>query len=159
MLVATAAGNCGRDAETRTLQSGDKVTSWSVAVEQRVKGGEKATQWLDCSMWGERGEKVGQYIKKGGKVTVMGELSTREHEGRTYLQIRVSEVTLQGGKNADSGQSSPHVNADEKGMAVARQGGNAYQDRRDGKGQEPQGGGDAGRYYDDEIPFAPEKLA
>ena len=144
MLIATAAGNCGRDAETRTLESGDKVTSWSVAVEQRVKGGEKATQWLDCNMWGERGEKVGAYIKKGGKVTVMGELSTREHEGRTYLQIRVSEVTLQGGKNADTGQSQSS--------------GNAYQDRRDGKASEPQGGGDAGD-WGDTIPFGPEKLA
>ena len=143
MLVATAAGNVGKDAETRTLQSGDKVTSWSVAVEQRAKGGEKATQWLDCSMWGERGEKVGQYIRKGGKVAVMGELSTREHEGKTYLQIRVSEVTLQGGKSADSGQPQSS--------------GNAYQQAREGhdatgRSAPVQDGGDIGD-LDDFVPF------
>jgi len=31
-------------------------------------------------------------------VTVSGDLSTREHEGKTYLTIRVAEVTLQGGE-------------------------------------------------------------
>ena len=90
-------GNVGKDAETRSTQNGDKVTSWTVAVEDR-QGQEKRTLWFDCTLWGKRGESLAQYITKGGKVAVSGELSTREHDGKTYLQIRAEQVTLMGGK-------------------------------------------------------------
>lgn len=96
MKNITIAGNIGKDAVTRQTQKGDAVTGWSVAVDDGF-GQDKRTLWFDCSMWGGRGEKVAQYLTKGTKVAVSGDLSTREHEGRTYLTVRVSEVTLQGG--------------------------------------------------------------
>ena len=96
MKSITIAGNVGKDAETRSTQNGDKVTSWTVAVEDR-QGQEKRTIWFDCTLWGKRGESLAQYITKGGKVAVSGELSTREHDGKTYLQIRAEQVTLMGG--------------------------------------------------------------
>ena len=97
MKSITIAGNVGKDAETRSTQNGDKVTSWTVAVEDR-QGQEKRTLWFDCTLWGKRGESLAQYITKGGKVAVSGELSTREHDGQTYLQIRAEQVTLLGSK-------------------------------------------------------------
>jgi len=96
MKTIVIAGNIGRDAVTRTTQNGDKVTGWPVAVEER-NGQDKRTIWFDCSLWGKRGEALAQYLTKGTKVAVSGELSTREHEGRTYLTVRASEVTLMGG--------------------------------------------------------------
>lgn len=101
------AGNIGKDAITRTTQNGDKVTGFAVAVEER-SGQDKRTLWFDCSMWGKRGEGLAQYLTKGSKVSVSGEFSTREHEGRTYLTIRVNDVTLQGGRQSDSGQPQGH---------------------------------------------------
>jgi len=89
------AGNIGKDAVTRTTQGGDAVTGWSMAVEERA-GQDKRTLWFDCSMWGKRGEGLARYLTKGSKITVAGELSTREHEGKTYLTVRVGDVTLQG---------------------------------------------------------------
>lgn len=108
-------GNIGKDAVTRAIQAGDKVTSWSVAVEER-NGQEKRSIWFDCNLWGNRGEKLAPYLKKGGKVSVSGELSTREHEGKTYLTVNVDRVTLAGGKpegNVDAGgyQSEPRGGA------------------------------------------------
>ena len=97
----TIAGGIGKDAETRTTQSGKNVTSFSVAVS---KGRDKETIWFDCSIWGERGDKVAQYIRKGGKITVSGEVSAREHNGKAYLQIFVRDFTLQGGGRDDSDQ-------------------------------------------------------
>ena len=97
MKSITIAGNIGKDAVTRTTPNGDKVTSWSVAVEER-NGQDKRSIWFDCTLWGKRGESLAQYLTKGGKVAVSGELSTRDHEGKTYLTIRVDQVTLQGGK-------------------------------------------------------------
>lgn len=95
MKSITIAGNVGKDAVTRS--AGDSnVTSFPVAVSDGF-GDKKKTIWFDCSMWGARGEKVAQYIVKGGQVCVSGDLSTREHEGKTYLTVRVNELTLMGG--------------------------------------------------------------
>lgn len=98
-------GNIGKDAVTRNTQQGDKVTGFSVAVEERA-GQEKRTIWFDVSIWGNRGEKLAQYLTKGTKVTVAGDLSMREHEGRTYLTVRADQVTLMGsGPQGNSTQS------------------------------------------------------
>ena len=97
MKAITIAGNIGKDAEVRSTQGGDKVTGWTVAVEDRT-GKDKSTIWFDCTLWGKRGESLAQYLTKGSKVCVSGELSTREHNGKTYLTIRAEQVTLMGGK-------------------------------------------------------------
>lgn len=135
MKSIAIAGNIGKDAVTRSTQNGDKVTGWSVAVEER-NGQEKRTLWFDVSLWGKRGEALAQYLTKGTRVGVSGELSTREHEGRTYLTIRANEVTLLGGGQERDGQQS------------ARQ--SSYD------AQKPQGGGYGGAVVDEsDIPFAP----
>lgn len=109
MKTIVIAGNIGKDATTRTTQGSDKVTGWPVAVEER-NGQEKRTLWFDCTLWGARGEKLAQYLTKGSKVSVAGELSTREHDGKTYLTLRADQVTLLGGgeqrqqRNDDRGQ-------------------------------------------------------
>ncbi len=97
MKNITIAGNIGKDAVIRTTPNGDKVTGWSVAVEERVSGGDKRTIWFSCSLWGKRGEALAQYLTKGGRVAVAGTLTTREHDGKTYLEINANEVTLMGG--------------------------------------------------------------
>ena len=94
MQIAHIAGNVGKDATLKTLQNGDKVLSFSVAVDN---GRDKDSTWYDCSLFGKRGESLGQYITKGSKVSVMGRLSVRVHEGKAFMGINVSEITLQGG--------------------------------------------------------------
>lgn len=96
MKSITIAGNIGRNAETRNTQSGDSVTGFSVAVEER-QGQDKRTIWFDVSIWGKRGSSLAQYLTKGTRVAVSGDLSTREHDGKTYLTIRADQVTLLGG--------------------------------------------------------------
>jgi single-strand DNA-binding protein len=96
MKTISIAGNVGKDAVTRTTQSGDSVTGWSVAVEER-NGQDKRTIWFDVSMWGKRGTALAQYLTKGTRVAVAGDLSTRENEGKTYLTVRADQVTLLGG--------------------------------------------------------------
>lgn len=139
MKSLTIAGNIGKDAVTRTTGQGDKVTSWSVAVEER-QGQDKRTIWFDCTLWGKRGESLAQYLTKGSKVSVSGELSTREHEGKTYLTVRADQVSLMGGGERQE-RSDP-----------ARQEPEGYKG-----GSAPAGG--AGRTdLDDEIPFSPQVL-
>lgn len=104
MMNLTIAGNLGRDAETRDTQSGS-VTSFSVAVQAR-EGRDKKTYWYDVSLWGKRGEAIRSYLTKGTKVCVTGQFGTRQHDGKTYLKISASEVTLMGGVNRDQGGST-----------------------------------------------------
>lgn len=100
MKAITIAGGIGKDAETRQTQNGDSVTSFSVAVDDR-QGQEKRAIWFDCAIWGKRGTTLAQYLTKGSKVAVSGELSTREHNGKTYLTVRAEQVTLLGGGQRD----------------------------------------------------------
>jgi len=93
------AGGLTRDAELRRSQTGDPILGFSVGVSE---GRDKPSTYFDCSMFGKRAEALDQYLKKGIKVTVCGDFSTREHNGKTYLQVRVSEVTMQGGGKPDA---------------------------------------------------------
>ena len=97
MKAITVAGGITKDAEVRSTQGGDKVTGFSVAVSDGF-GDAKRTLYFDCTLWGKRGESLAQYLTKGSKVCVSGELSTREHNGKTYLTIRAEQVSLMGGK-------------------------------------------------------------
>lgn len=137
MKNITIAGNIGKDAATRQTQGGDSVTGWTVAVEER-NGKDKQTLWFDCTLWGKRGEALAQYLTKGGKVAVSGELSKREHEGKVYLTIRADAVTLLGGgEKRDTGgyDQSPEGHGKQSGYGA---------------------GGRPGNDMDDEIPFSME---
>lgn len=96
------AGTIGRDAETKQAGN-DNVTSFSVAVDDR-KGKEKGTLWFTVDIWGKRGDALSQYLVKGGKVCVSGDLSMRENNGKAYLTVRADQVTLMGGKQGESRQ-------------------------------------------------------
>ena len=97
MISATVVGNLGRDAELKTVGNGS-VLSFAVASAAKVKG-EKVTTWVSCSLWGSRGESLAQYLTKGTKVAVSGELSMRDSAktGKTYLEVRVDQLELLGG--------------------------------------------------------------
>src|SRR3546814_19940448 len=101
MNIITIAGRIGQDATTREV--GDStVTSFSVADDQKLRG-EKVTMWWNCSLWGARGTALEQYLSKGSNVTVAGVASFRSYEKngetRTSAECKVSEISLQGGKN------------------------------------------------------------
>ena len=92
-----AIGRVGKDAVIRHTTGGKAVTGWSLAVDKGW-GDNKQTIWLDCSLWGERGQKLADHITKGAQIGVTGEIGTREHDGKTYLTLDVRDVTLVGGK-------------------------------------------------------------
>jgi len=105
MQTITIAGRIGRDAETRNAGEGT-VTSFTVAVDQR-NGRDKTTNWWRVSIWGKRGETLAQYIRKGDNITVGGEFSLSEYEGKPQLNIRANEVALQGGKGEAPARQEP----------------------------------------------------
>ncbi len=135
MIHATITGNIGKDAETR--QAGqDSVTSFSVASNRKVKG-EDTTTWVRVSCWGKRGESLCKHLVKGTRVTVVGELSTREHDGKTYLECRMNELDFSNPKQG--GDSS-------RGTSAAYEKHEAKKHGRDDETAQDLGGSD-------DIPF------
>lgn len=92
----------GKDAVTRFTQDSKPVTGFSAAFDTGW-GDKKKTYWLDVSGWGERYEKVAQYLTKGSQVLLEGDIGTREHDGKTYLTLNLTELKLIGGRK-DEGQ-------------------------------------------------------
>jgi single-strand DNA-binding protein len=105
MIIATVTGNLGKDAELRAAGNG-QVCSFSIASEEKVKG-EKTTTWIGCAIFGKRGEALCPHLSKGTRVTAVGKLKTREHNGKTYLDIEVFEIALQGGGKPSGERSAP----------------------------------------------------
>lgn len=96
MLNLSLAGTLGRDAEYKESQNGKGRCQFAVAVNVGF-GENKQTYWIDVTKWGEGSNGLSRLLTKGTKVAVSGELSTREHNGKTYLQCRANNVTLLGG--------------------------------------------------------------
>jgi len=100
MNSITVAGTLGRDSEIKYMPNGDPVASFSVADSQ---GKDKPTIWWNCQLFGKRAASLAPYLLKGGAVTVSGNVSEREWmdkdgQKRKSMEIRVSDVALQGGR-------------------------------------------------------------
>ena len=98
MNVLTIAGNLGKDAELKYLQSGESVLTFSVADSE---GRDKGTIWWNCSLWGKRAESLDPFLKKGSQVTVVGRVSERSYtdkngQERKVMDVRVNDIALQG---------------------------------------------------------------
>lgn len=114
MITAIVAGRLGKDSELRQAGS-SQVLSFSVAGDTGF-GDRKQSHWFNCSLWGNQGAALQQYLLKGQQVTVIGEFSEREHNGKQYKELRVNNIELQGGKgdnqqnNQQNNQQQPSQN-------------------------------------------------
>ena len=95
-------GRLGRDAELRSTASGRSVLSFSIANTTRF-GGQEKTTWMDCVLWGERGEKLAEYLTKGSHVLLDGRISKRSYEGRdgskrTSVELVVNDLEFLGSR-------------------------------------------------------------
>lgn len=147
MNNATFAGRLGRDAEVRTA-GGYKVAGWSLAVDERGPGGEKQTLWVDCSLWGDRAEKLVEFLKKGKQIAVSGRVGIRTYEAqgetRAVITLRVAELTLLGGgERAEGERPASQASRPAPGQSTAKPPAHPSQ-------ATPQPSGD---FSDDDIPF------
>lgn len=94
-------GNLGRDPEVRTLNSGDKVASFSIATSEtwrdRTSGERKErTEWHRISIFNDNLVKVAeQYLRKGSKVYIEGALQTRKYNDANGVEKQTTEIVLQ----------------------------------------------------------------
>ncbi len=95
-------GNLGRDPEIRSMHSGKKMASFSIATSKRWKDRntqeqKENTSWHNIVVFNEGlVDVIEKYIKKGSKIYVEGELSTRKYQDKDGNDKYTTEVVLQG---------------------------------------------------------------
>lgn len=93
-------GNLGRDPEARSMQSGGKVVSFSIATSETWKDkttGERKerTQWHRIAIFNEQlGDVAERYLKKGAKVYIEGQLESRKYTDKDGMERETTEVVL-----------------------------------------------------------------
>lgn len=94
-------GNLGRDPETRRLASGDPVVNLRIATSESWKdkmSGERKekTEWHSVVIYNENLARVAeQYLRKGSKVYIEGQLQTRKWSDQSGVEKYTTEVVLQ----------------------------------------------------------------
>ncbi|CAM3178823.1 single-stranded DNA-binding protein [Paracoccus nototheniae] len=157
-------GNLGQDPEVRSFPNGGKVVNLRIATSETWKdknSGERQerTQWHSVAIFSEPlGRIAEQYLKKGSKVYVEGQLETRKWQDQSGQDRYSTEVVLRpyrgeltlldgrsGGGQGGGSQGGGYEDYNQ-GAPSGRSGGGASS----GGGQ---GGGGGRADYDDEIPF------
>ncbi len=155
-------GNLGRDPEVRTFQNGGKVCNLRIATSETWKDrntGERKerTEWHSVAIFSEPLARVAeQYLRKGSKVYIEGQLETRKWQDQSgqdrystevVLRPYRSELTMLDGRDGGGG-----------GGGNFGGGGGGGQMGYDDRGGDYGGGGGSStptpsRDLDDEIPF------
>lgn len=105
-------GNLTRDPELRSLPSGGKVSSFSVATNRvwKSQDGSKqeATDFHNIVVFGRQAENVAQYLRKGSGVLVEGRMQTRswEQDGQKKYRTEIVADRVQFGPRTGGGGGS-----------------------------------------------------
>ncbi|MBZ9854751.1 single-stranded DNA-binding protein [Mesorhizobium sp. CA13] len=162
-------GNLGADPEIRRLNSGEPVVNIRIATSESWRdknSGERKekTEWHNVVIFNEGIAKVAeQYLKKGMKVYVEGQLQTRKWQDQTGADKYTTEVVLQRFRGelqmldargqGEGGQVGGYSGGGSSRGSDFGQSGPNEGFSRGGGGPKGGGGGGSSRELDDEIPF------
>lgn len=159
-------GNLGRDPEVRSFPNGGKVCNLRIATSESWRDkntGERKdrTEWHSVAIFNENLAKIAeQYLRKGSKVYVEGQLETRKWQDQsgadrytTEVVLRAfrGELTLLDGRDGGGSGSGSQSGGYDEGQGGGQGGGSIGGDYADRGG--PSSGGSARADLDDEIPF------
>ena len=115
----TLSGNLGQDAEVLYTNNGLAITSFSLAVSKSRKQSDGSykdvTSWVDCIMYGKRGEAMygNGLLQKGARLAIIGHLhqSVWEKDGqrRSKLEVIVDEIELMSSRQHAEQGNPPYV--------------------------------------------------
>ena len=154
-------GNLGKDPKVSTLNSGDKVVSFTLATSESWKDkntGERRekTEWHNVVVYNENiGRVVEQYCKKGSQVYLEGQIQTRKYNDQSGAEKYITEIVLQRfrgeltllGGRGEGGGGRENFGGEDRAPAFGRA---SPAERRPAMAS---GGGGGGGDFDDDIPF------
>lgn len=161
-------GNLGRDPEIRRTQDGRPIANLRVATSESWRDkatGERRekTEWHSVVIFNENLCKVAeQFLRKGSKVYVEGQLQTRKWQDQSGQERYSTEVVLQGFNGSLTmldgrpGAGGMHENGQadyESGGAASGSGFGGGESRRPARAAASGGKGGFDKDLDDEIPF------
>ncbi len=122
-------GNLGKDPEMRYTQSGQAVTSFSVACNRKYTGGDgqkvEETYWFRITAWGKQAEICNQYLKKGSRVRVEGRLTGdpktggpriwtgQDQSAHASFEINATDVLFLSSANSNGGAEAAEEQGEE----------------------------------------------
>ena len=115
----TIMGRLTRDPEMRTTQSGVAVASFTLAVDRDFggrDGGEKQTDFIDCTAWRHTAEFVSKYFAKGSMAIVKGRLQIdnyTDNDGNKRKSAKVIADNIYFGESKKSGGQSDGQNTEQ----------------------------------------------
>ena len=136
-------GRLTRDPELRYTQSQTPVASFTVAVDRDFggrDGGEKQTDFIDCSAWRSTAEFVNKYFHKGSMIVVSGRLQSRKWQDREGNNRVSWEINADNVYFGESRRDSDSNRADNYGSSYS----NSYPSNSN-SGSSYGGGYDSGR--------------
>lgn len=168
-------GNLGKDPEIRSFQNGGKVANFSIATSESWKDkntGEKRekTDWHNVAIFNEGLVRVAeQYLRKGSKVYIEGQLQTRKWTDQSGTDKYTTEVVLQNyngtlvmldgrsdGGGSGGGSSGGMRNSGGGGGSSWGNDGGGSSGGNYGSGSSQRGGSGGGAFdsdLDDDVPF------
>ena len=123
--VVILTGNLGKDAEMRFTPTGTAILNFSLPIDIGF-GEKKETMWVRCAMFGERAQKVAEYLVKGKGVQVVGEFRMPTiYEGKNgntvNMDFNVNQLSFVGGaKDANGNGDSAHSNGNGAPVAAGQ---------------------------------------
>ena len=151
-------GNLGRDPEVRSFQNGGKVVNLRIATSETWKdkqSGERKerTEWHSVAIFSEPLARIAeQYLRKGSKVYIEGQLETRKWQDQSGADRYSTEVVLRPYRGELTLLDSAGGSGGGGGSSYDDDRGGGYSGGSGGFGGGSGGGG--GRSdLDDEIPF------
>ncbi|MDR0472341.1 MAG: single-stranded DNA-binding protein [Treponema sp.] len=111
-------GRLTRDAELKYTASGKAVSKFSIAVNKQRKVNDKwenSANFFEVNLWGQLGESLDRYLKKGKQVAITGELNQERWEdnngySKSKVTVTVATVQLLGGASGSesgAGENNP----------------------------------------------------
>ena len=149
MNTITLCGRLGRDAEEKTLDSGQRLLNLNLATSRKRAGNEE-TLWWRITLWGDRFKHMEPYLKKGSALMVVGSMHYpriyQDQNGNNQISLEVTAHSINFspfGAISEQGdqttQASPQMSNPQQGQAKSDDVSKAFDDKYD--------------FKEDEIPF------
>ena len=97
MNCAMIIGRMTKDVELRRANSGKAVASFTLAVNKDFKNEQCGydADFIDCVAFEQKAETISQYVHKGDRFGVVGQLATRSYETKEGKKVKVTEVKVE----------------------------------------------------------------